>query len=51
MKELIKKLDLMPNVKKITYETATHLWYIHYKNGLKPDQVTTDELLNALTEE
>ena len=51
MEELIKKLELNNNVKKLTYEKSTGLWYIQCNNGYKPNQVTSDELLLALTEE
>ena len=30
---IIKKLELNNNVKKLTYEKSTGLWYIQYNNG------------------
>ena len=37
MEELIKKLELNNNVKKLTYEKSTGLWCIQYNNGYNPD--------------
>jgi hypothetical protein len=47
IEELVKAIELTNNIKTVEYNTATGLWCIKYKPNLKPDIVTTDELMNC----
>jgi len=47
MQELIDEL-VGSNVKSITYFTETDKWKITYKNGLNPDTVASDDLIDFL---
>ena len=44
--ELINELG--NNVKRISYDTETEMWTIEYKNGLTPDTLGEDNILNYL---
>lgn len=46
MQELIDELG--SNVKSITYYTETMEWKITYKNGLNPDTVASEDLIDFL---
>jgi|GEM_PF-6759112 len=40
--------ELGNNVKTITYDAESLKWTITYKNGLNPDEVGNDEILDFL---
>ena len=46
IEELVEALERTNNVKTLEYNTATSLWTMKYKSNLKPDMVTTSELID-----
>lgn len=48
MDELLEILESCPNVSSLEYDTEKQAWTIYYKNGLNPDTVDSDQLLEFL---
>lgn len=48
MKELIEALESTTNVKTCSYNVETGNWTITYKNGLPPDEVESEILIDFL---
>lgn len=48
MIELLEALEGASNVSFATYSNETQMWTIHYKNGLTPDVVPSNMLIEFL---
>ena len=48
MIELLEALESATNVRSATYDNETQMWTITYKNGLTPDVVPSDLLIEFL---
>lgn len=48
MNELLEALDAATNVKTVTYDNETKEWTVTYKNGLNPDKMPSEVLIDFL---
>ncbi len=48
MEELIEALQATTNVKTCSYNCETGYWTITYKNGLNPDEIDNENLIDFL---
>lgn len=48
MNELIDVLERCSNVEKLTYSASTGVWTVEYKDGLNPDHIQGENLIDFL---